>query len=316
MIKGNLEFTHNYSGDRGDFPIAVAGLLPGYRGPAYALQRFADGEISIINERPFVSKNCGWSYPGGPSEMSRRLRLAFEDSSPGMHTGISCLCHEPPEHGEWSIQNIKLPHSRVTFASLFIWGNYERFVREVFERSPAVIVASRGQRKSLRKPDYFVPVDGVNTEWQRFLDELPKLVDELLTVDRPIMVSAGPLANLIITEYWARAENPQVIVDVGSAVDVQVKGRSTRRYHNASSDKRLWKCTWTFGEAKPAEPSPPLPLPPPPPRLNRQERIAARQARIEARSTRRAAKAERRERRERRALASAGASSTLSSVAL
>jgi hypothetical protein len=76
--------------------------------------------------------------------------------------------------------------------------------------------------------------------------DLDALVRRLLAVRRPILVSAGPAACVIVHEYWQRAvpEQRQVIVDVGSAIDELTKGRKTRQYQVPGTRNAQLVCTW------------------------------------------------------------------------
>ncbi|HEV3003349.1 MAG TPA: glycosyltransferase, partial [Pirellulales bacterium] len=68
----------------------------------------------------------------------------------------------------------------------------------------------------------------------------------LLPVRRPILVSAGPAACIVVHKYWQRAtpERRQTIVDVGSAIDELTKGRKTRQYQVPGTRTAELVCSW------------------------------------------------------------------------
>ena len=74
--------------------------------------------------------------------------------------------------------------------------------------------------------------------------DLDELVTRLLAVDRPILVSAGPLSAVLIHQYWQRATHKQIILDVGSALDERTKGRRTRAYQTPGTRTAELVCRW------------------------------------------------------------------------
>jgi hypothetical protein len=113
---------------------------------------------------------------------------------------------------------------------LFALPNYRRF--QQIDTSEMAIVASEGG-------DYWVPEDVMNSNF-----DFDRLVERLLAVERPILVSAGPASCIIIHKYWERAVKKQVIVDVGSAIDERAKGRKTRQYQSAGTRTAELCCQW------------------------------------------------------------------------
>lgn len=200
-----------------------------FRGAPFAFARFGDGEFALCAGRP-VRASDGWSYAGGPSPFVDKLREALCADLQGYYLGISCpCCHE--EAHQWYLQQIRAPRERITFATLFVNANYERFRQ--LDLSRTVLVASRGG-------DFTVPPDAVNAGF-----DYEPLLEDLLKVDRTILLAAGPLACILVYEYWRRAQRPQVIVDIGSTLDPVLFGRSTRGYHRSDGPTSRKVCVWS-----------------------------------------------------------------------
>jgi hypothetical protein len=89
--------------------------------------------------------------------------------------------------------------------------------------------------------DFWVPDDFLSTRF-----DIDQLVQRLLGVKRPILVSAGPASCVIVHRYWQRAKRDerQVIVDVGSEIDERTKGRKTRQYQMPGARTANLLCTW------------------------------------------------------------------------
>jgi hypothetical protein len=62
----------------------------------------------------------------------------------------------------------------------------------------------------------------------------------LLDSDRPIVVSAGPAACLIVHNYWLRASPEKR----RSIIDELTKGRKTRQYQVPGSRTAELVCRW------------------------------------------------------------------------
>jgi 2-polyprenyl-3-methyl-5-hydroxy-6-metoxy-1,4-benzoquinol methylase len=197
-------------------------------GAPFAFVRFGDGERAICMGKP-VQAQDGWSYDGRATAFSAELNAALHYNAPGYHLGISDGCCDPAAK-EWYLQHVKVPLERLTFANIFVNANYRRF-RQI-DTSYMVTVASEGG-------DYWVPEDLVNGNF-----DLDRLVERLLSVDRPILVSAGPASCIIIHKYWQRAVKRQVIIDVGSAIDERTKGRKTRQYQVPGTRTADLCCVW------------------------------------------------------------------------
>jgi hypothetical protein len=197
-------------------------------GAPFAFARFGDGERAICMRMP-VKAQDGWSYGGQATRFSDELNAALHFDAPGYYLGISDSCCDLAAK-EWYLQQIRVPLERVTFSNIFVNANYLRFQK--IDTSDMAIVASEGG-------DYWVPEDVMNSNF-----DIDRLVERLLAVDRPILVSAGPASCIIIHKYWQRALKKQVIVDVGSAIDERTKGRKTRQYQVTGTRTAELCCRW------------------------------------------------------------------------
>jgi 2-polyprenyl-3-methyl-5-hydroxy-6-metoxy-1,4-benzoquinol methylase/GT2 family glycosyltransferase len=197
-------------------------------GKPFAFARFADGERAICMGTPIKGQD-GWSFDGRQHEFARQLNAALRYDAADYYIGISDACCDRAAK-EWYLQQIRVPLERVTFSNIFVNANYRRF--QQLDTRDMAIVASEGG-------DYWVPEDVLNRDF-----DLDRLVERLLAVDRPILVSAGPASCIIIHKYWQRAVKKQVIVDVGSAIDERAKGRKTRQYQVPGTLTAGLSCTW------------------------------------------------------------------------
>lgn len=197
-------------------------------GEPFAFARFADGERAICMGQSIRGQD-GWSFDGKNQQFAAELNAALRFEAPDFYLGISDACCDRPAK-EWYLTQIVTPLKRATFSNIFVNANYRRF-RHLDIRDMAIVASEGG--------DYWVPEDVMTGGF-----DLDRLVDRLLSVDRPILVSAGPASCIIIHKYWLRAAKKQVIVDVGSAIDEQTKGRKTRQYQTPGTRTAELVCRW------------------------------------------------------------------------
>lgn len=189
--------------------------------------RFNDGEHAILEGLPYRAAS-GWRI-SKTAWLRDELTEILVHPPEGIYLGISAPCCIAPAAAYYR-KTINVPRERVTFASIFSHRNYNRF-RQLQTRFPDAFVVAP------HNGDLAVPPDGISYEWN-----VDALVKDLLEVDRPIFVAAGPCANIIIVRYWnAQApEKRQIIIDVGAAIDRRVHGEITRVYNM----KQKHVCSW------------------------------------------------------------------------
>jgi 2-polyprenyl-3-methyl-5-hydroxy-6-metoxy-1,4-benzoquinol methylase len=201
-----------------------------FRGEPFAFVRFGDGERAICEGRR-VECQDGWTFDGVPTQFAADLNASLRFNDPDYFIGISDSCCDRAAH-DWFLKQITAPLDHVTFANIFVNWNYRRFRQ--LDWSGFVIVANGGG-------DVWVPDDLVCGNY-----DIDGLVTQLLGVDRPILLAAGPASCVIAHKYWLRADpaRRQTIVDVGSAIDELTKGRKTRQYQMPGARTAELICTW------------------------------------------------------------------------
>ena len=215
-----MRFTQDFRTDFDQFDL---------HGPPFAFVRFGDGERAICRGKPLVSCD-GWDYDGRTSRFANDLYAALTCDAPDYYLGISDGCCDR-EARDWFLERRRVPLDRVTFANIFVNGNYPRFRR--LDLSRTALVSSIGG-------DFTIPEHVINSDFN-----FDGLVDQLLAVDRPILFAAGPASCVLIHQYWIRAgANRQAVIDIGSALDEVLKGRKTRGYHYPASPTANKMCRW------------------------------------------------------------------------
>lgn len=203
----------------------------------FAFTRFGDGEHALLEGLPYRAASK-WLSPGGKVWLHAGLEAALvERSMERYFVGISPPCCAPASTHFYREALQGFPKGRTTFATLFMARNYRRFKEVRAKFSDAIVVGCK-------KADILVPERGVTNPW-----DIDAVVTQLLNVERPIFVAAGPCANLIIHRYWQRQdpEKRQTILDIGAALDLHLHGENTRHYHKNTSKVHQHRCSWTDG---------------------------------------------------------------------
>ena len=199
----------------------------------FAFARFHDGEYAICQGIDYDAKS-GW-HVSGPTWLQYPLLEALHEANlDGYYLGISPPC-DHSEAASWYRSQVKVPKMRLTFATLFQHANFKKLPQLLKRFENPVLV-------SCRNGDIKVPANGVAKGW-----DLDAVVEKLLRVEgRPIFVAAGPCSNVIVHRYW-RNQDPKrrvTILDVGSALDQDIHGRTTRPYHESNHPMQRHKCDW------------------------------------------------------------------------
>lgn len=206
---------------KADFDAVLAA-----KGP-FALVRFGDGETAIIDG---FGHNSGdhWSSDG-PVWLRDELYESLQTRLDSFCVGLPPACCG--SRGLKLRAAVALPTRMQTFATLFMHGNLPR-AHELRSRFDNALLVHH------EYGDFKIPADGVTAPW-----DIDILVDELLEIrDRPILMAAGPCANIIALRYWKRQETEfrVPILDLGSTLDV-MHGHLNRWWHGKMNDHT---CSW------------------------------------------------------------------------
>jgi hypothetical protein len=223
-----------------DFDAIAAALHLGYAGPPIALSRFGDGEYAILQNMVHNAKSDGWEWGGQENhEFQDLLRHSLIAGSwlDDYYVGISAANHHPRAHAWYMGQLLgdNVPLSKITFASLFIFSNYDRFLPLIDSMDRFITVGGSD------RCDYQTPRSPSDPAWKNSASEIVCELQKIDLVDA-ILVSAGPWASILIHRYWQMTESDRrnTIIDVGSAMDEKMRGRRSRQYHNPYSVHRSW----------------------------------------------------------------------------
>ena len=206
-------------------------------GEPIALARLADGEIAIMDSRTANSRTKGidgWSWQGGPSRLGDAL--ASVAAQPELVHGIPCHCCDSSGADKMSVAC----KGQLTFANIFVNGNWPLFRQLCPELGrPVFLIAKHTAKLQSELPCqvsglWGAPADCVYAFEQnadRYFAEMGLIARQWSGT--PIFVAAGPLGTVLVHYLWQH--NPQIqAIDIGSALDPWLFGRTTRPYQDPS----------------------------------------------------------------------------------
>jgi len=239
-------FTRDF---RTDFNIAwdlIHGKSP------FAFCRIGDGEISLMlgKEVPQGTQAYHvdrWCAPPGLHLVGEHLRASFRHTEDRYLYGVPCRCCNPAGMA-YCLEHIPEPGHRITYANLWINGNYKRMKKQLGKlRNDTVVIANeRGEKAAFPFPvAAYIPFpDDCVTFWSAHGEAFLRNLDAYREArGLTFLISCGPVSEAIIHHLWTMNDQNQYI-DVGSALDEYVHGRKTRPFMQKGSPYAKRCCTF------------------------------------------------------------------------
>jgi hypothetical protein len=221
----------------------------------FALSRFGDGELTVINAEDFdmigVGKEDEFSYFNNDNkyEASRNLLdKSFTSNMVGYYKGIPCQCCILGERAKEIFHQIK-NKDNLTWANIFVNGNYADFnnyLPSILEDRSVIMVS---HKKTNVKSLPFKVIEHITIDSNAWIDSLEKLqnIKDVIEVyelsDVVVLIAGGPFANIAIHELWTWNQN-NTYLDVGSTLDPYLFGKPTRQYHANNNPMHQKQCIW------------------------------------------------------------------------
>lgn len=208
----------------------------------FALSRFADGEIAIMQGR---QKNGAdnWISPNYLTKLGEDLLECLSLVDDNVYFGISCSCCDS-KGKEYLLDLMKTKNENITFSNIFVNGNYSDFMNKFKQIKTPINLISNIRTDVNRFPmqvKTHLPIpDNCIDFYQSLRDEFRQsILDYYKDIEGELFViSAGPLSEIIIDILWRNNPHNQYI-DMGSAISEFVHGMPIRefahplsKYHN------------------------------------------------------------------------------------
>lgn len=207
----------------------------------FSLVRYGDGEISLMKGIPIgmhtqAFQTDGWYCEAKNYKLGSALLDCLNHTEKNFYYALPSPNQSMPNYS-YLREKINSNEDNITFADIWVNGNYPRFKKFLYEElnEPVVLIASQNAISrdiSPVKCKMFLPVptDVVHVYEQNSEEiesNLKKLAQE--HQDTLFMISAGPLSEAIIHTLYSANPNNRYI-DFGSSLDEVIHGRKTRPY--------------------------------------------------------------------------------------
>jgi len=227
-------------------------------GEHFALSRFGDGELTVINKKEFdvkynwsgtTDKEFSYKINNSKYEFSRKLlEESYLSDLDGYYKGIPCHCCQLGNKAKelfYKIENKKY----LTWANIFVNGNYADFnnyLPSVLEGKKIIMVSNE---KSNAKALPFKVLEHIKIKENAWVDNLEEIenIKDIIDVyelsDVVVLIAGGPFANIAIHQLWKWSQN-NTYIDIGSTLDVYLYGKHTRMYHAENNPMHHKQCIW------------------------------------------------------------------------
>lgn len=221
-------------------------------GKNFAFSRFGDGEMRVLRNEPYSATGGEFTFtPDDPNLFLCRELLweSFQHNDPNYFVGIRCPhCFRGKLSKFDDLRDFTgLPDSQLTFANMFVDGNYKLFkeyAKKVLPQKKIITVRSmRGKNVPFpfkTEKEFFVS----NNAWIKDLVLIKKIQNYIRLnniEDHIFLLQAGPFANILAYKLWE--SNPEnTYIDIGSTFDPEIGLGKTRGYLRGSYKQA--QCYW------------------------------------------------------------------------
>lgn len=228
-------------------------------GKPFTFVRWGDGEIAValghpVGEQSLVNQNKEWVFKqGGPTKLGEALRESLKLQGPDNHYGIPCRCCAAQWEHEVMVNSVvesPLAPNTVFGNAAYFW--FQDWIKTLDKKGVKVsLVVNELAENNLDKYPFhvqnvrFVPGDCIN-QFEQNDQELISGVKHFAEQFNGhfVMVAAGPMSEVFITEMW-KANPNNIYFDVGSSLDNFTKAgvlTHSRPHHDPNNQYAKIEC--------------------------------------------------------------------------
>jgi hypothetical protein len=200
----------------------------------FALIRPADGEYMVLQNTTLTNIDK-WTFTSG-GKLQKDLHEAIElAANKSCYIGIPCRCCNETM-ANWYVNHFSMNPIYTTFANIFVNANWKQWIDFLYTKSFSfTLVASSNKSDFLIENHIEIPEFLVN-DWDTKGDEYTTKVLNIIKTKKNhiFLFSCGPIAKILIAKSWA-AHPYNIYIDIGSSLDIFLKGSTNRDYTNSAS---------------------------------------------------------------------------------
>lgn len=235
---------------RGDIEFILEKIK---KGENFAFTRTGDGELSIMaNKFIDITSKANGEFRFDPSDKTdefyrKELIRSYRYEHPDYYVGISCPCCEDHHKVRWMREMVGTKN--VTWANLFVNGNYEYFLENFipeFQKKKVLIVCNEKADIS-RLPFNIDKKFSIGTNAYKnnhsLIRDIKSYIIENKIKNAIFILCAGPLGNILAHQLFDSDKN-NTYLDCGSTLDPLMSLGKTRGYHKKRYPTRQKICVW------------------------------------------------------------------------
>jgi len=211
-------------------------------GNPFALIRPADGEYHVLQNNTLTNiDNWTFNHNGKlHKDLDSAIHLA---GNKNCYVGIPCGCCNF-NMGKWYITNFNLHPLYTTFANIFVNKNWQNWISFLIDEKIAFNFIGPNILPNIFTVQSYIniPLYLVNDWDSKGNDFLLNILTEVKKYkNRLFLFSGGPISKILIANAWN--EHPHnIYLDVGSSLDVFMKGSTNREYVIEGSPLSILEC--------------------------------------------------------------------------
>jgi hypothetical protein len=209
----------------------------------FSFSKYADGEYAVLINQ-FITNSDNWTFnPAIDGIYQQELLDSFKFNEDGYYVGISCPCCVSMEDVMWMRQNVGVDKDHLTWANIFVNGNYNNFKKYFipeFKNHKIILIAN--QYAAIRNLPFeiedFIPIG--KTAWKENFNLVEELSKKIYK-DKLFLFCAGPLGNMLAAKMWKYNKN-NIYLDIGSTLNPWLVGINRGYLAGAPTINKI--CIW------------------------------------------------------------------------
>ena len=217
----------------------------------FAFSKYADGELHILANKP-INNGEFWFDPDNNSFNRKKLIESFTYKEKNYFVGISCPCCIGGEKvHNWMKQKSNQDLENLTWANLFVNGNYEYYLENVVpEYSKYDVYLVSNSRSNLDKLPFKLKKHYKIEKncWVENYDLVEKIKLDIKNEsikDSLFLFCAGPFGNILTHQLYDHSKD-NTYIDIGSTLNPLLlgdEGVATRGYLRGEASLNK-VCVW------------------------------------------------------------------------
>ena len=212
----------------------------------FSITRFGDGERFIMEGN--AVGNGEFHFNNDDSLLQQELIESFQLDVENYFVGVPCPCCQPKERCDWMKQSTYLPEERLTWANMFVNGNFEYFNSNIvpaIAQHKHVVFVGRGAPDNLpfTVTKFFKTSVDAHKNSRHLLTDIPQYIEDNNIENGIFLISSGPFANIMCSKFYSKYPN-NTFIDIGSVFDPHQGLGVTRGYLNPNNSNLKKRCIW------------------------------------------------------------------------